>query len=346
MYKCAIIGVGGSRAQGHAEAYRHITRGKLVAISTRRPDKLEEFGTVFDIGARYTDYREMLDKERPDLVHVNTPPNVRLEVFQAAEAAGVAALIVEKPLAIQGEDYREIVQFARTAKIKIAINHQLHFHPRRLFLQQAVEDGQIGEIRFIDATCGMNLAYQGTHTLQAISAFNPEGVPNAVLGQVAGAVGLEDLPRQHLAPDQCTATIDFDNGIRAQMCCGPNAPQVGDGPIYTHKRIAIYGSEGLAYWTMHGWELHAKGHTESGSYVYHEEDVLAQAAMSEAMFDWLVHEQAEHPLNLESSLIDFNVILGLYTSALLHEQVALPMAPAVDLIKLLRWQLGGMEAEE
>jgi predicted dehydrogenase len=346
MYKCAIIGVGGGRAKGHAEAYRHIQRGQLAAISTRRADKLEEFGAAFGVAVHYTDYREMLHKERPDLVHVNTPPDVRLEVFQAAEAAGVPALIVEKPLAIQGEDYREIVQFARSAKIKIAVNHQLHFHPRRLLLQQAVRQGKIGEIRFIDATCGMNLACQGTHILQAISAFNPFGVPNAVFGQVAGAEGLEDTPRQHLAPDQCTASIDFDNGVQAQMRCGTNAPEVGDGPVNSHKRITVYGSEGFAQWTMHGWELRTQGRTESGSHIYSEEDILGQAAMIEAMFNWLADEAAEHPLNLESSLIDFNVVLGLYTSALLHEQIALPMAPAADLIKLLRWQLGGMAEED
>ncbi len=101
MYKCAIVAVSGGRARGHAAAYRHITRGKLVAVSTRQRDKLDEFGDTFDVDARYTDYREMFEKEKPDLVHLNTPPDVRLEVFEAAEAAGIPAIIVEKPLAIQ-----------------------------------------------------------------------------------------------------------------------------------------------------------------------------------------------------------------------------------------------------
>ena len=36
MYKCAIIGVSGGRARGLAEAYAHVHRGKLAAISTRQ----------------------------------------------------------------------------------------------------------------------------------------------------------------------------------------------------------------------------------------------------------------------------------------------------------------------
>ena len=182
--------MGGNRATGLAEAYRHIKRGQLAAISTRRPDKLEEFGNRFEVKARYTDYREMFEQEQPDLVHINTPPSVRLEIFKSAEAADIPAVLVEKPLAIQGEDYLKIRDFAQTCRLKIAINHQLYFHPRRQILQRFVQEGKLGEVRFIEASARMNLAYQGTHSLQAIGAFNPIGKPTSVFGQVSGVEGL------------------------------------------------------------------------------------------------------------------------------------------------------------
>jgi predicted dehydrogenase len=339
MFKCAIIGVSGGRAHGHAEAYQHIKRGKLAAISTRRRDKLDEFGDRFQVQARYTDYREMLEKERPDLVHVNTPPNVRLEIFEATEAAGVPALIVEKPLAIQGEDYLAIRDFARTCQVKIAINHQLHFHPRRWTLQQMVKDGKIGEVRFIEASAGMNLAYQGTHSLQAIHAFHPSGTPKTVFGQVAGAGGLQETPRQHFAPDQCLAGITFDDGVSALLRCGTNAPTVGDGGINTHKRLAAYGTRGYVHWTMWSWELACDGQVEAGAHDYGEQDILGQAAMTEAMFNWLLDDQALHPLNLGAALQEFNIILGIYMSALHHQVVALPVEPEAELIASLRQRL-------
>ena len=76
-----------------------------MAVSSRNAEKVAEFGDEFGVPARYTDYREMMARERPDLVHVNTPPDVRREVFEAAAEAGVPALLVEKPLAIAGEDF-------------------------------------------------------------------------------------------------------------------------------------------------------------------------------------------------------------------------------------------------
>lgn len=341
MYKCAIIGVGGARARGHAEAFCFVKRGRLAAVSTRTRARLEEFADEFDVGPRYTDYREMLEKEKPDLVLVNTPPNVRLEVLEAAAEAGTPALIVEKPLAIEGEDFRAIRDFAqegrRTSRPpKVAVNHQLHFHPRRQYLQRIVAEGRIGEIVFVEASSGMNLAYQGTHSLQAIGAFLPGRTPVSVFGQVSGAAGLADTSKKHYAPDESLASVKYEGGIDAVLRCGENAPRVGGGPVHTHKRIYVYGTHGTVCWTMWSWETLVGGRRDGGKHDYGEQDILGQAAMTEAMFDWLEDDAAIHPLNLDAALTDFNVILGLYQSALHRTVVPLPVEPEGDLVARLR----------
>ncbi len=337
MIKSAIIGVSGGRARGLAEAYRHVKRSRLVAVSSRQRDKLEAFGSAFDVPARHRDYREMFEREKPDLVHVNTPPSVRLEIFEAAESAGVPAVLVEKPLAIQGEDYLAIRAFARKARVKVAVNHQLHFHPRRNLLQRKVREGAIGNLRFIEASAGMNPAYQGTHALQAVSAFNPDAAPLDVFGQVSGAEGLAETPRHHYAPDECTGVVDYDNGVSALLRCGAVAPRVIiGGTINVHKRIAVYGERGFVHWTMHGWESRIDNEYERGEHVYAEEDTLGQAAMTEAMIDWIEDDRAVHPLNIASALSDFSVILGIYESALSRAVVTLPFTPSPDLVGKLR----------
>ena len=337
MYKSVIIGVSGGRAHGHADAYQHIKRGLIAAVSARQRDKLEDFADKYDVDKRYTDYREMLEKEKPDLVQVSTPPDSRLEILLAAEEAGVPAMIIEKPLAIHGEDYLAIREFAAgKPRIKVAINHQLQFHPRRQHLQRLVLDGAIGELRFIEASSGMNLAYQGTHSLQAIGAFNPAS-PTTVFGQVAGANGLQPNIKEHYAPDQSLAAVEYDNGLQATLRCGENAPRVPrGGAIHQHKRIAVYGESGYVHWTMWGWESFINDVYESGEHEYPAEDVLGQAAMCEAMFDWLEDDNAVHPLNLEGALVDFNVILALYASALNHRVIELPYEPEEQLVPKLR----------
>ncbi len=340
VIKSVIIGVSGGRAHGLAEAYRHVRRGRLVAVSTRQRDNLDAFGDKFGVAARYTDYHEMFEKKQPDLVHLNTPPSVRLEIFEAAEKAGVPAVLVEKPLAIQGEDYLSIRQFSKNAWVKIAINHQLHFHPRRQYLQNLVQDGAIGDIRFIEASAGLNLAYQGTNALQSIGAFSPRSKPINVFAQDSGASSLTETPKHHYAPDQCVASINYDNGLTALLRCGNNAPRVIRNPAaHVHKRIAVYGTKGFIHWTMHNWETNIDQAYESGEHIYGEEDVLGQAAMTEAMIDWITDEQAIHPLNIDQALSDFSVLLGIYQSAVNHDVVALPMDPQPNLLGRLRTAL-------
>ena len=347
MYKCAIIGVGPNRARGLAEAYQHIDRGRLVAVSARTAEHLSAFADEFGVEARYVDYREMFEREQPDLVHVNTPPTVRLEVLKAAQDAGVGALIVEKPLAIEGEDYRALAAFAATTSLKVAINHQLHFHPRRFELQQRVQDGQIGDVLSVEASCGMNLAYQGTHSLQAIGAFLPGRRPVQVFGQVSGTSGLVDTPRKHFAPDSAQAVISFDDQVQAHLQSGETAPKVGREGIHTHKRVAVHGTRGYIHWTMWSWEIGIDGRIEAGQHEYPAEDILGQARMSEAMFDWLEEDNSIHPLHLESDFIDFNTVLGIYVSALERRPVCLPVDPPDRLIDRLRHELsGGHSASE
>jgi predicted dehydrogenase len=203
-------------------------------------------------------------------------------------------------------------------------------------LEGWVREGGIGELRFIEATARLNLAYQGTHALEMVCSFNGGARPTHVIGQVAGECGLAGTKGHH-APDESVASIAFDNGVRAQLLCGGNAPAVGAGPEHTHKRIAVYGTRGLVQWTMKGWERSgAEGSIEAGSLDYAAQDVLAQAALTEAAFDWLEDDRKVHPTNLQSSLEQFNVVLGIYASALGRAGVALPVEPEPDLIEKLR----------
>ncbi len=338
MYKSAILGCGG-RARGHARAYEHITGGRLAAICDMDSDRLDAFGEQFGVATRYRDVHEMLDKEEPDLLHVVTQPDLRVPLLTIAADHNVPAVIVEKPIAIQGEDYRVLRNLEARTDTKICINHQLHFHQRSLELQRNVEDGLIGERRFLDASARLNLSGQGTHVLELVSAFNAGAKPTSVFGQVSGAAGLHG---GHCAPEQCVATISYDKGAQAQLVCGTNARPTSDKEgRHLHKRIAVYGAAGMVQWTMFWWErTRADGSVERGDHDYGAEDVFGQAGLTDAVFDWLSDESKVHPTNLGASLTEFNIILGIYMSALQHRPVELPVEPDDGLIDQLRAALG------
>src|SRR5207244_10571709 len=61
MYRAAILGCG-PRAVGHAEAYAHVTRGRLVAACDRDRGRLAPFCDRFQVEGRSTDLGRVLDR--------------------------------------------------------------------------------------------------------------------------------------------------------------------------------------------------------------------------------------------------------------------------------------------
>ena len=129
MHRSAFLGCGG-RARGHAHAYRDITRGQMVAICDLNEERLKSFGDEFGIKQRYTNIHEMLDKEKPDVLHIVTQPDLRVPLMTIAADHKVPAAIVEKPIALDSADYKAISELGRKSKTKFVVNHQLRFHPK------------------------------------------------------------------------------------------------------------------------------------------------------------------------------------------------------------------------
>ena len=72
-YRTAIIACG-MIARVHARGWQGVPGQptEIGAIADTNADARREFGDFFDVGDehRYSDYREMLDKERPDFVDI------------------------------------------------------------------------------------------------------------------------------------------------------------------------------------------------------------------------------------------------------------------------------------
>ncbi|MFW6164027.1 MAG: Gfo/Idh/MocA family protein [Planctomycetota bacterium] len=337
MLKSCLLGCGG-RARGHADAYRFVEKSRLEAVCDMNEERLHPFAEKWGVPRRYTDLDEMLETERPDLLHVVTQPQLRVELLTAACEHGVPAVLVEKPLCLDAEDFNAIAALGERTETRICVNHQLRFHPQTLEFIGLVRNGAIGELRLIDASARLGQAGQGTHILNLILAY-ADARPERILAQVSG--GTKWLGGNHPCPDESIAEIHFEGGLRALFSCGANAPVCGDPERDNmHKRIAVYGTEGFVHWMMNAWELHTpeRGYA-SGEKSYGEEDVRGQAAMTDAIFTWLDDDSQPHPNRLEVSLAESNTVLGLYQSALDQCPVALPFTPEGSLLARLRERL-------
>ena len=329
-FKCAFLGCG-PRSQGHATAYEHLTRGRAVACCDLDRDRLQAYGEAFGIGARYTDLDEMLAQEKPHVVHVVTSPTLRVGLMTRLAEAGVPGVIVEKPICIGADDYKALRRLEQTSRTKFAENHQLRHHPRVLDLLDYVRGGHIGEVRFLDASAMLPMSGQGVHVLDLLFTFADYPEVETVFG---ASSGYDDINGTHPSPRTAESLITFRNGMRAALQAGEGAPMHDrTAPRWGHKRISVYGTQGFIQWWMQGWERSLPdGTVEVGSHAYRDEDVLGQAGLTNAMFDWLEDDDKPCPTNLATSLDEWLVILAGYMSTVEAMPVDFPFDPPKDLL--------------
>jgi predicted dehydrogenase len=108
-YRVAIIGTGGI-ATYHIRALRQMPeRVEVVAAVDVLRDRVEAYSKEHAIPHFYTDAAEMLEKERPDLVHIATPPGTHYELVILSLEAG-ASVLCEKPLCLSLAELDHIME--------------------------------------------------------------------------------------------------------------------------------------------------------------------------------------------------------------------------------------------
>ena len=107
--RIAIIGAG-SVITSHIKALQsNADRVEVVAISDIRGDRVEEACKLYNIPCGYTDSAKMLAEQKPDLVHIITPPATHKDFITMTLDAG-AWVLCEKPLC------RSLAEFDRIAE--------------------------------------------------------------------------------------------------------------------------------------------------------------------------------------------------------------------------------------
>ena len=334
-YKAALIGCG-NRSRMHVRSYEHVENAAMTAccdlIEERRTGHAGEYGLT-----AYADAAQMIERERPDIVHVVTQPADRAPLMHLVAGLGVPAAVVEKPLAAGVADWRALVELERRCTTRFTVSHQFRWHVDLTRCRAALESGRLGAVKFLETSCGMNISNQGTHALNYLMSLNRDARVQMVFGAASGMSGSDPT---HPAPDTTAGYLLFENGVRGLWNAGTTAPLIGDpGTTYQHVRVAAYAERGrVLYEEFRDWEIVGPDGVERGNVgdSWAANNVLAQAGLTRATLDWLEDEAALPGTNLNQSLHEFQTVLALYASALQRRPVELAsFEPDDDLFEQL-----------
>ena len=143
MLKVAVIGVG-AMGSNHARVFSEIPEAQLVAVSDSSERTVQNIANRWSVPG-YTDFKEMLAKEKPDAVSIAVPTALHEEVAIAVLEEKVHVLI-EKPIASTLEAGRRIIAAANSANRKLMVGHIVRFNPAIQLLKQKLDEGQLGRI--------------------------------------------------------------------------------------------------------------------------------------------------------------------------------------------------------
>jgi predicted dehydrogenase len=153
--KVAIVGCG-QISDGHVSEIQKLDNATVVAVCDLEPIMAEQLAVRFGVPHHYSNFQQLLTKEKPDVVHICTPPSSHLPLAKQAIAAG-CHIYVEKPLTMNYPDAVEMVETAEKAGRKITIGHTYEYDPPAEDLRRLLAEGVLGEVVHIESWLGYNL---------------------------------------------------------------------------------------------------------------------------------------------------------------------------------------------
>ena len=141
--KVAIVG-SGFGMYGLLPAFSRIKECKVVSICGKNSEMMLNNCKKLGLN-RYTDWREMLQKEKPDAVAISVIPSHQYEIAIYALENGMA-VFAEKPLTTSFDTSLELNKLAKKKRLPNMLDFLFPEIPEWHAAKKAIENGLIGEI--------------------------------------------------------------------------------------------------------------------------------------------------------------------------------------------------------
>lgn len=138
----------GKMAMHHIKAIGLLRGARVIAVADPYADQSLLKGIIPDDVAVYSSATELLEKEKPDIVHVCTPPATHAELAKLALRCK-ADVYLEKPFALTAKEAGEIVSLAKEVGRKVCAGHQLLFESHMAQVKEQLE--KIGKIVHVES---------------------------------------------------------------------------------------------------------------------------------------------------------------------------------------------------
>ncbi len=213
--------------------------GSLHTLCDTEEQRLDDFASRYP-GIRTTrNFSDVLKSEEIRGLAIATPAETHFKLAREALMAG-KDVFVEKPLALDVVEGRELVNLAAQNGQILMVGHVLEYHPAIIKLKEMVDEGNLGKINYIYST-RLNLGKVRTEE-NILWSFAPHDISvillllNEMPTQVS-AQGGTYLNRE--IADVTMTTMTFASGVKSHIFVSWLHP-------YKEQKLVIVGDKKMA----------------------------------------------------------------------------------------------------
>ena len=178
-----------------------------------------------------SDSNEIFNNPEIEAVAVVTPSHTHYKIVKKAIESG-KHVYVEKPISTVSEEARDLTEFAIKNNKVLMVGHLLMYHPVVNRLKMLIEEGALGEIRYVQSD-RLNINYfKNDRSVMWDLAPHDVSMTSYILGKepvrVISAVGASSDNNGIM--DITHVTIEYEGGIVAQ---------ISDSWIHPQKRVNL-----------------------------------------------------------------------------------------------------------
>jgi predicted dehydrogenase len=200
--KAALIGAG-QIARQHLSCLKALPGVELASICDLSPATAEAGAERYGIRTWFTDHRAMLEKVRPDVVHITTPPTSHFKLAMDSFDAG-SHVIVEKPATSTFEELETLVRRAKDAGCHLIEDHNYIYNRAPQEILRRIATGEFGAVTHVEVLICLDIL--------GPSGFADPNSPHPALTLTGGAIAdflphLASLAHAFVGPHRTAHTV-------------------------------------------------------------------------------------------------------------------------------------------
>jgi glucose-fructose oxidoreductase len=325
----AVVGLGDIAQVAVLPGFKSTGNSLLTALVSSDQLKLKKLGKKYktDQLFSYDQYDDAL--KVVDAVYISVPNHLHREYAVRAANAGVHVLC-EKPMAVDEEECKEMIDVAEENNVKLMVAYRLHFEQANLEAIRLARSGKLGEVRWFSS----DFAQQVSPGNVRLEDFKKGGGPLYDMGvycinaarylfaaeptEVYGVGANRGDPRFKKSGEMISVVLKFPGERLATFTCSFGAADVGRYALVGTKGVLTADpgydySQGLKHQVVIGQKTSKKNFPKRDQF----------AAEISYFSDCILKNKEPEPGGLEG-LADVRIVRAIYESAASNQAVELP----------------------